>query len=588
MAQISQSMPMVYFINGIMEKYRTKGDKWSGNDPTCQFVTIEAKNLIKETKILDEYEIDSGCGSSGNWADCPYVAIMYKKWKKEGVCVAYILSHNYNEVYLTLNQFVNKKDGDKKEKSPKTKPKEELNKNVSDVLKVLGEDVFDFHRGNEGVDFASQNSLPKKYKDASILYKKYEVGNVPGESALCNDLANLMKIYRRWIDHCENAQQKGNSTEESEQLNSENASQETSINPNEKISREVEPEGFLQQNVIFYGVPGCGKSHRINELLHLDDQVNGLKKEYYKRILFHPEYSYSDFVGQLRPVTEGKNITYQFVPGPFTEILRDAYKDQGNNYFLIIEEINRGNAPAIFGDLFQLLDRRDDGASEYSIYNKDILDCFERELKKGESGAMAQAVEAIKKDGIRIPANLTIFATMNTCDQNVFTLDTAFKRRWRMCRIKNDKTLFPEWPIFKGDIFTWRNFANAVNDAILKNCSDGTEAEDKQLGAFFVKEDDVKNVQRFAEKVLLYLWDDVAKYDQSQLFDKNKYRTLDEVIDAFVKGENVFSPNCAELQKLYEKMEQSGQAGDSSETEPSTDSLAQNAPEATGEEQGRE
>lgn len=381
-------------------------------------------------------------------------------------------------------------------------------------------------------------------------------------------------------------------TEESEQLNSENASQETSINPNEKISGEVEQEGFLHQNVIFYGVPGCGKSHRINELLHLDDPVNGLKKEYYKRILFHPEYSYSDFVGQLRPVTEGKNITYQFVSGPFTEILRDAYKDQGNNYFLIIEEINRGNAPAIFGDLFQLLDRRDDGASEYSIYNKDILDCFERELKKGESGAMAQAVEAIKKDGIRIPANLTIFATMNTCDQNVFTLDTAFKRRWRMCRIKNDKTLFPEWPIFKGDIFTWRNFANAVNDAILKNCSDGTEAEDKQLGAFFVKEDDVKNVQRFAEKVLLYLWDDVAKYDQSQLFDKNKYRTLDEVIDAFVKGENVFSPNCAELQELYKKMNQPEQTNNngtevSLEAEAGTDRPAEGAPEAADEEQGR-
>lgn len=364
-------------------------------------------------------------------------------------------------------------------------------------------------------------------------------------------------------------------TEESEQLNSEKASQETSINPNEKISGEVEQEGFLQQNVIFYGVPGCGKSHRINRLLHLDDQVNGLKKEYYKRILFHPEYSYSDFVGQLRPVTEGKNITYQFVPGPFTEILRDAYKDQGNNYFLIIEEINRGNAPAIFGDLFQLLDRRDDGASEYSIYNKDILDCFERELKKGESGAMAQAVEAIKKDGIRIPANLTIFATMNTCDQNVFTLDTAFKRRWRMCRIKNDKTLFPEWPIFKGDIFTWRNFANAVNDAILKNCSDGTEAEDKQLGAFFVKEDDVKNVQRFAEKVLLYLWDDVAKYDQSQLFDTNAYKTLDVVIDAFAKGKNVFSANCTELKRLYDALPavlQEASEENSSENAPAEES----------------
>lgn len=594
MAQISQSMPMVYFINGIMEKYRMKsGETVSSQDPAHQFVRSDAVNSIRQTQIVDEneYDIDGRCGQ-GRWSDCPYVAIMYKKWKKEGVCVAYILSHNYNEVYLTLNQFVNKKDGDKKEKYSKTMPKEELNKNVSDVLKVLGEDVFDFHRGNEGLDFGSKRA--EAYKEATILYKKYEVGNVPGESALCNDLANLMKIYRRWIDHCENAQQKGNSTEESEQLNSENASQETSINPNEKISGEVEQEGFLHQNVIFYGVPGCGKSHRINALLHLDDKVNGLEKEYYKRILFHPEYSYSDFVGQLRPeVGDDNKITYKFVPGPFTEILLDAYKDREHDYFLIIEEINRGNAPAIFGDLFQLLDRKD-GVSEYSIDNKDILDYFERELeiaresKKDDISAMAQAVETIKREGVRIPENLTIFATMNTCDQNVFTLDTAFKRRWRMCKIKNDTDLFPEWPIFKGDIFTWRNFANAVNDAILKNCSDGTEAEDKQLGAFFVKKDDVKNVQRFAEKVLLYLWDDVAKYDQSQLFDKNKYRTLDEVIDAFVKGENVFSPNCAELQKLYEKMEQSGQAGDSSETEPSTDSLAQNAPEATGEEQGRE
>ena len=121
---------------------------------------------------------------------------------------------------------------------------------------------------------------------------------------------------------------------------------------------------YLRQNIIFYGVPGCGKSHRINALLHLDDKVNGLEKEYYKRILFHPEYSYSDFVGQLRPeVGDDNKITYKFTPGPFTEILCDAYKDREHEYFLIIEEINRGNAPAIFGDLFQLLDRKD-GVSE--------------------------------------------------------------------------------------------------------------------------------------------------------------------------------------------------------------------------------
>lgn len=359
---------------------------------------------------------------------------------------------------------------------------------------------------------------------------------------------------------------------------------------------------YLGQNVIFYGVPGCGKSHRINALLHLDDKVNGLEKEYYKRILFHPEYSYSDFVGQLRPVTEDKNITYQFDPGPFTEILCDAYKDREHDYFLIIEEINRGNAPAIFGDLFQLLDRKD-GVSEYSIDNKDILDYFERALeisresKKDDTGAMAQAVETIRRDGVRIPKNLTIFATMNTCDQNVFTLDTAFKRRWRMSRIVNDfdkDSSISKWKIsFKSGGFSWKEFAKAVNDAILNNCNDGTAAEDKQLGTHFIKQCDLTPARRFAEKVLLYLWDDVAKYDKSQLFDTNKYKTLDMVIDGFAEGENVFSPNCTELQELYNNMKQSKQtdenaAGVPSGAAPGTDSSAKNAHEAADEVQGIE
>lgn len=340
---------------------------------------------------------------------------------------------------------------------------------------------------------------------------------------------------------------------------------------------------YLGQNVIFYGVPGCGKSHRINALLHLDDEENGLEKEYYKRILFHPEYSYSDFVGQLRPVTKDGNITYSFVPGPFTEILLDAYKDREHDYFLIIEEINRGNAPAIFGDLFQLLDRDDNGESEYSIYNKEII----RYLNKWERSEEY-------RDNIRIPKNLTIFATMNTCDQNVFTLDTAFKRRWRMSRIENKfDSILSTWKIRfeNGKDVSWKDFAAAVNDAILNNCNDGTAAEDKQLGAFFVKANDVKDIERFAEKVLMYLWDDVAKYDKSQLFDTKNYKTLDMVIDGFVEGENVFSPNCAQLQELYNNMKQSEQtdndaAGVPSGTEPGTDSSVKNA--ATDEEQNKE
>ena len=354
---------------------------------------------------------------------------------------------------------------------------------------------------------------------------------------------------------------------------------------------------YLAQNVIFYGVPGCGKSFFIENLLKTKDddgKIIDMPRSYYKRILFHPEYSYSDFVGQLRPeVGDDNKITYKFAPGVFTEILRDAYKDREHNYFLIIEEINRGNAPAIFGDLFQLLDRKD-GVSEYSIDNKDILDYFKRESEKDDTGAMAQVVETIE-DGIRIPKNLTIFATMNTCDQNVFTLDTAFKRRWRMSRIVNnfdEDSSISAWEIsfkHKSDGFLWKEFAKAVNDAILNNCNDGTAAEDKQLGTHFIKECDLTPARRFAEKVLLYLWDDVAKYDKSQLFNTNKYKTLDMVIDGFAEGENVFSPNCAELQKLYNNMKQPGQtdentAGVPSGAAPGTDSSVKNA--ATDEEQG--
>lgn len=319
---------------------------------------------------------------------------------------------------------------------------------------------------------------------------------------------------------------------------------------------------YYSQNVIFYGVPGCGKSQKIKETL------TGVDDKFCKRILFHPEYTYSDFIGQLRPDTSKGQITYKFIPGPFTEILRDAYSDPDHEYFLIIEEINRGNAPAIFGDVFQLLDRSDkddgdskQGESEYAIYNKDILDYLNDELQKITNTTL---------QSIKIPRNLTIFATMNTCDQNVFTLDTAFKRRWRMCRIKNDfekDKRLKDWRIQAGGrSFSWIDFAQAVNEAILNNCNDGSEAEDKQLGSHFVQASDVKDAERFAEKVLMYLWDDVAKYDKSQLFDTNRYKTLDGVIEAFVKGENVFSPNCTRINALYETMQQesAGEEGDNS------------------------
>ena len=316
---------------------------------------------------------------------------------------------------------------------------------------------------------------------------------------------------------------------------------------------------YLGKNTIFYGVPGCGKSYKVKELLGADGEGSKVPEAQCKRVLFHPEYSYSDFVGQVMPQTEGERIEYKFAPGPFVEILKDAYDHPRKEYFLIIEEINRGNAPAIFGDLFQLLDRRpkksgeEDGAkpgeSEYGIYNRDIL------------GVLNEGREEPLKE-VKIPANLTLFATMNTCDQNVFTLDTAFKRRWRMQRIKNmvyaDKEPFvcvigqSGGKIGERGII-WKEFAEAVNKDILLNCNDGTAAEDKLLGAYFVNEEEIADAQVFAEKVLMYLREDVARYDKSQLFDA-KYPTLDAVIYGFVRGENVFSPACGNIKALYDRV----------------------------------
>lgn len=168
-------------------------------------------------------------------------------------------------------------------------------------------------------------------------------------------------------------------------------------------------------NVLLYGVPGCGKSHEIKTKYCND-------KKYMERVVFHPDYTYSDFVGQILPKTDGVTISYPFTEGSFTTILRKAIHDPGHMYYLVIEEINRGNAPAIFGEVFQLLDR-EDGTSEYGINNFDIARCV--------YGA------GMEEEEIKIPSNLTILATMNTADQNVFTLDTAFKRRWSLRNIKN-------------------------------------------------------------------------------------------------------------------------------------------------------
>ena len=243
-----------------------------------------------------------------------------------------------------------------------------------------------------------------------------------------------------------------------------------------------------------------------------------------ERVVFHPDYTYSDFVGQILPriiqkegETEGK-LRYVFEPGPFTKMLKKAHEDPDNMYFLVIEEINRGNAPAIFGDIFQLLDRNDDGSGKYHISNYD----------------MAKVVygEGNEDEMIRMPANLTLLATMNTSDQNVFTLDTAFQRRWEMHLIKNDvyKAEHAGEKI-EGSEISWGRFADITNKEIIRFGEETGSSEDKRLGAYFARLNELTK-KKFPEKVLKYLWDDAFKMDHYTYFNEN-ISSVDGIIDVF-------------------------------------------------------
>lgn len=296
--------------------------------------------------------------------------------------------------------------------------------------------------------------------------------------------------------------------------------------PHITIHKESIPKHFhgnsLQQ--IYYGAPGTGKSHRIKE------QLKGVSKENIFRTTFHPDSDYSTFVGAYKP-SKGKRplyglngtttvrlndggdlseetITYKFIPQAFLNAYMQAYKKPDENAYLIIEEINRGNCAQIFGDLFQLLDRDTDGKSEYTIKaDADLRAYLEEELGIDN--------DAIKDGELCLPSNLYIYATMNTSDQSLFPIDSAFKRRWdwEYEPIKYKNT---DWAIdIQGEKYSWVSFQREINKRIF----DSTNSEDKMLGDYFVNPTNgIITEKMLLNKILFYLWNDVCKDGDNDIF----------------------------------------------------------------------
>lgn len=295
----------------------------------------------------------------------------------------------------------------------------------------------------------------------------------------------------------------------------------------------------LQQ--IYYGAPGTGKSKTIKDLTFGESVI---------RTTFHPDSDYASFVGTYKPITEevdlrdcyGKKvidddtkevvkeerIAYKFIPQAFLEAYVKAWKKLGSSkkQYLIIEEINRGNCAQIFGDLFQLLDRNEYGFSDYPIVaDKDMQKYLEKEFEgweitnKDEINQLygeANMVSLIMKgERLVLPSNLYIWATMNTSDQSLFPIDSAFKRRWDWKYVpiregRDKETNAPlNWYINTGDKqYDWWSFISQVNKLI----GSLTNSEDKKLGYFFCKAKDGEiDADLFVSKVIFYLWNDVFK-----------------------------------------------------------------------------
>ena len=315
----------------------------------------------------------------------------------------------------------------------------------------------------------------------------------------------------------------------------------------------------MHEQVIYFGAPGTGKSHAVKELIKSQNRKTKLF-----RVTIHPEFTYGDFVGQILPRNSAAGkVDFAFVPGPFTLALMAAFGDTNLQVYLVLEELSRGNTAAIFGDVFQLLDRNRYFESEFEVTNRDV----------------ASVIPELMGDTVYLPSNLNIIGTVNMNDQNVYPMDTAFKRRFDWRYVSSTPALLNNGsgmidghlnnPYFEvatdnGDNIietNWLSFYSALNNCIVDKEKGLGRNEDRQIGQFFLKfneqtirdsysleserhlraKEEIDSVVR--EKLLLYLWQDVqgtVVFDRSVSLFLNEITCFGDLYDRYGKKQ-VFS-----------------------------------------------
>lgn len=334
---------------------------------------------------------------------------------------------------------------------------------------------------------------------------------------------------------------------------------------------------------IIFGSPGTGKSYMIDHEI-IPDELNINIDENPENIIkavFHPEYTHGDFMGKLLPMTQDSQVEYSFYEGHFLRALSQAYKNilatydkQENkiegkeieNVVLVIDEINRGNSSAIFGSVFQLLDRDESGWSSYTtsingvmfIKLLELLDGGDFSKKKGDithltippfnNSSIEKLQEKLKflnfdliNKTIKIPPNLSIVATMNTSDSSIYYMDSAFKRRWDWEFIDIDSKSIKAEGVAFNNRSSWESFSKKLNAFIKKNHSYIRGIEDKQIGKYFIK-DDIILKSTIQSKLMFFIWDSVFTRDKKPLLELLEIKNKDDLITFgdFAKKVDIF------------------------------------------------
>lgn len=465
--------------------------------------TSQIPNLLALLFSSDNYDCDGSIGQ-GRVASTPWIAIRNKELFSRNddrvkASIVFFLSSSMDKVYVTIDLRASDfKNSGKKQLASINK----FSKEASSVIAVSSDMIIN----NDDLDIRNDS-----YKTGAVFSAEWNLSDAEKDLVLLQELTNAYESY------CSIQSSDNPITPDYNIGTTRNSHKAASSMNGQTNSDEIKQVGFIPLQKIFFGTPGGGKSHKVKNLIEV---TKGAKGRCF-RTTFHPDTDYASFVGSYKPVMKGELICYKYVPQVFTLAYIAAWNDLDNEYFLDIEEINRGNCAQIFGDLFQLLDRNKEGYSEYPIQADSDLAEYLLNARDEEGNEILNNKDGIDNKRLCLPPNLSIVATMNTSDQSLFPMDSAFKRRWDWEFVPSIFKEEDNYNITLGSkVYKWHTFLLEANVRIKQ----ATDSEDKQMGSYFVKTD--MNEDKFKSKVMYYLWSEICKEEYKT--QNNFFRYIDK------------------------------------------------------------